>query len=94
MPQSTPQDAPQILGLYDPHAATARIQDLRRQGLSLTRIAAMLTQEGIPTRYGLPWQYRVVYLGAAGNSDGPVQSRSCRVNQPALASPSRAHRAW
>ena len=29
---------------------------------------------------------RVVYLGAAGNSDGPVRSRSRRVNRPALAS--------
>jgi hypothetical protein len=28
----------------------------------------------------------VVYLCAAGNSDGPVRSRSHRVNQPALAS--------
>ena len=28
----------------------------------------------------------VVYLGAAGNSDGPVRSRLRRVNQSALAS--------
>jgi hypothetical protein len=31
----------------------------------------------------------VVYPGAAGNSDGPVWNWSCRVNQPALASPIR-----
>jgi hypothetical protein len=52
--------SPQILGTYDPQAATRRIQALRRQGLSLTKIAAQLTVEGIPTRYGLPWQYSSV----------------------------------
>jgi len=57
-PHDTP--SPQLLGTYDPHAATARIQTLRRQGLSLTRIADMLTQEGIPTRYGKPWEHSSV----------------------------------
>jgi hypothetical protein len=55
-----PHPSPMLLGTYDPHAATARIQELRRQGWSLTRIAAQLTTEGIPTRYGLPWQYSSV----------------------------------
>ncbi len=55
---STPaQPSPQLLGTYDPQAAAARIQELRRQGFSLTRIAAQLDAEGIPTRYGLPWQH-------------------------------------
>jgi hypothetical protein len=49
-----------LLGTYDPHTAVAWIQDLRRQGWSLTRIAAQLTTEGILTRYGLPRQYRRV----------------------------------
>jgi Recombinase len=68
MPQSTPQDTPQVtpqptpqlLGTYDPRAAAARMQTLRRQGLSLTQIAAQLTAEGVPTRYGLPWQHSSV----------------------------------
>src|SRR5215831_16043337 len=33
------------------------------------------------------WIHVVVYLGAAGNSDGSVRSRSRRVNQPASVSP-------
>ncbi|HSX81969.1 MAG TPA: hypothetical protein VLQ80_25830, partial [Candidatus Saccharimonadia bacterium] len=49
--------SPQMLGTYDPQAAVARIQALRRQGYSLARIADQLTAEGIPTRYGLPWQH-------------------------------------
>ena len=32
---------------------------------------------------------KVVYLGAAGHADGPVRSRSRRVNQPASVSPIR-----
>jgi hypothetical protein len=68
MPQSTPQDTPQVtpqptpqlLGTYDPRAAAARMQTLRHQGLSLTQIAAQLTAEGVPTRYGLPWQHSPV----------------------------------
>jgi hypothetical protein len=45
---------------YDPAPALARILALRQQGLSFERIAAQLTQEGIPTRYGLPWQHSSV----------------------------------
>jgi hypothetical protein len=56
----TPQASPQILGTYDPQAAVARIQALRRQGLSFARIAAQLDAEGLPTRYGLPWQHSSV----------------------------------
>jgi hypothetical protein len=59
-PQGTPQPSPQILGLYDPQAAAARIRDLRHQGLSYTMIALQLTQEGIPTRYGKPWEHSSV----------------------------------
>jgi hypothetical protein len=59
-PQATPQPSPQILGLYDPRAAAARIRDLRQQGLSYTLIAVQLTQEGIPTRYGKPWEHSSV----------------------------------
>src|SRR5262249_13147837 len=59
-PQETPQPSPQILGLYDPHAAAVRIRDLRRQGLSYTLIALQLTREGIPTRYGKPWEHSSV----------------------------------
>jgi hypothetical protein len=59
-PQGTPQPSPQILDLYDPHAAAARIRDLRHQGLSYTMIALQLTQEGIPTRYGKPWEHSSV----------------------------------
>jgi hypothetical protein len=59
-PQETPQPTPQMLGTYDPQAAAARMQALRRQGLSLAQIAAQLTAEGIPTRYGLPWQHSSV----------------------------------
>ena len=50
------QPSPQVLGLYDPHGAAVRIQVLRRDGLSYDRIAAVLQAEGIPTRYGQPWQ--------------------------------------
>jgi hypothetical protein len=63
LPHLTPQDthpSPQILGTYDPHAAAARIHTLRRQGLSFVQIAAQLDVEGVPTRYGLPWQYSSV----------------------------------
>jgi Recombinase len=56
LPHETPQTSPQSLGLYDPRAAAVRIRDLRRQGLSYTMIALRLTQEGIPTRYGKPWE--------------------------------------
>jgi hypothetical protein len=63
-PQDTPQEAPhltpQMLGTYDPQAAAARMQTLRHQGLSLAQIAAQLTAEGVPTRYGLPWQHSSV----------------------------------
>jgi len=59
-PQGAPQGAPQILGLYDPHAAAVRIRDLRQQGLSYTLIAVQLTREGIPTRYGKPWEHSSV----------------------------------
>jgi hypothetical protein len=63
-PQDTPQEAPRptprTLGTYDPQAAAARMQTLRRQGLSLAQIAAQLTAEGVPTRYGLPWQHSSV----------------------------------
>jgi len=59
-PQATPHPSPQILETYDPHAAAARIHTLRRQGLSFVQIAAQLDAEGIPTRYGLPWQYSSV----------------------------------
>jgi DNA-binding XRE family transcriptional regulator len=45
---------------YDPSPAIARILTLRQQGLSFEAIAAQLTQEGIPTRYGLPWQHSSV----------------------------------
>ena len=44
------QPSPQLLGTYDPHAAAARIQELRRQGFPLTQIAAQLTAEGIRAR--------------------------------------------
>ena len=36
-----PQRTPQILGIYDPHAAALRIRDLRRQGLSYAMIALL-----------------------------------------------------
>jgi hypothetical protein len=45
---------------YDPAPAIARILTLRQQGLSYEAIAAQLTQEGIATRYGLPWQHSSV----------------------------------
>jgi len=54
------QPSPQFLGTYDPHAAAARIQELRRQAFTLTQIAAQLTAEGVPTRYGLPWEHSSV----------------------------------
>jgi hypothetical protein len=59
-PHSAPQPTPLLLGTYDPRAAAARMHTLRRQGLSLTQIAAQLTAEGVPTRYGLPWQHSSV----------------------------------
>ena len=59
-PQATPHPSPQILGTYDPRAAAARLHTFRRQGLSFVQIAARLEAEGIPTRYGLPWQYSSV----------------------------------
>ena len=55
LPQ-TPQPSPQVLGTYDPLAAVARMQVLRREGLSYDHIAAMLQAEGVPTRAGHPWQ--------------------------------------
>jgi hypothetical protein len=52
-----------MLGTYDPLAAVARIQALQAQGLSLAQITAQLRVEGIPTRYGRPWQKgSVAYL--------------------------------
>jgi DNA-binding XRE family transcriptional regulator len=50
----------QILGTYDPQAVAQRIAVLRQQGMSYAAIAAQLDQEGIPTRYGLPWQHSSV----------------------------------
>jgi hypothetical protein len=50
------QPSPQVLGIYDPQGAVLRIQALRHDGLSYDRIAAVLQAEGIPTRYGQPWQ--------------------------------------
>src|SRR2546425_74057 len=50
------QPSPQLLGTYDPRAAATRKQELRRQAFTLTQIAAQLTAEGVPTRYGLPWE--------------------------------------
>jgi hypothetical protein len=55
--QRPPRSGPSA---YDPAPAITRIQTLRRQGLSFEAIAAQLTQEGIPTRYGLPWQHSSV----------------------------------
>src|SRR6266446_1188037 len=57
---TTPIGADTPRGTYDPQAAVARMQALRAQGYSLARIAAQLTAEGIPTRYGLPWQHSSV----------------------------------
>jgi DNA-binding transcriptional MerR regulator len=45
---------------YDPSPAIARIVALRQQGLSYEAIAAQLDAEGLPTRYGLPWQHSSV----------------------------------
>jgi hypothetical protein len=45
---------------YDPSPAIARILTLRQQGMSFERIAAQLDADGIPTRYGLPWQHSSV----------------------------------
>jgi Recombinase len=62
-PPTAPAPSPQILGTYDREAAVARMQVLRRQGLSFATIAQQLTAEGIVTRYGLPWeQSSVRYL--------------------------------
>jgi hypothetical protein len=74
-PRATPQSSPQVLGTYDPHAAAARIQELRRQGLSFTVIADQLTVAGIPTRYGLPWQHSRVrhVLNTYGRETEPSQ---------------------
>jgi hypothetical protein len=56
---------------YDPSPAIARILTLRQQGLSFEAIAAQLTQEGIPTRYGLPWQHSSVrYLWRTYGEEG------------------------
>ncbi len=54
------QPSPQLLGTYDPRAAATRMQELRRQAFTLTQIAAQLTAEGVPTRYGLPWEHSSV----------------------------------
>jgi hypothetical protein len=73
-PHATPQPSPQILGLYDPRAGAARIRDLRQQGLSYTLIALQLTREGIPTRYGKPWEHssvRYVYETYGRHDDAP-----------------------
>jgi hypothetical protein len=53
-PQVTPQSTPQS-GAYDPAAATARMQALQTQGLTLAEIAAQLTAEGVPTKQGRGW---------------------------------------
>src|SRR6266852_4344760 len=42
LPQEPPQTSPHRLGTYDPQAAVARIQTLRRQGLSMRTIATQL----------------------------------------------------
>jgi hypothetical protein len=59
-PLDTPHPSPRILGTYDPHTAAQRIAALRAQGMSFARVADELTQEGIPTRHGLPWQHSSV----------------------------------
>ena len=67
--RSAPQAAPRMRtarpqhsgpASYDPGPAIARILALRQQGMSFERIAAQLDAEGIPTRYGLPWQHSSV----------------------------------
>ena len=72
-PQGTPQPTPHLLGTYDPQAAAARMRALRRQGLSLTQIAAQLDAESIPTRYGRPWEHSSVrhLLKTYGQADAP-----------------------
>jgi hypothetical protein len=59
-PRAMQQPSPFLLGTYDPQAAAARIRGLHSEGLSLVCIAEIRTAEGIPTRYGLPWQYSSV----------------------------------
>jgi hypothetical protein len=54
--RATAGPSPAILGVYDPAAAAARMQELRQQGLSHDSIADRLTTEGYATRYGRPWQ--------------------------------------
>jgi hypothetical protein len=49
----TPRQPPP--GAYDPAAATARMQALQAQGLTLAEIAAQLTAEGVPTKQGRGW---------------------------------------
>ena len=73
-PPAATLPSPQILGLYDPRAAAAWIRDLRQQGLSYTLIAVQLTREGIPTRYGKPWEHssvRYVYETYGRHEDTP-----------------------
>jgi hypothetical protein len=43
-----------------PEAAATRIATLRKEGLSLEKIAAQLNAEGVPTRRGLPWKKALV----------------------------------
>jgi Recombinase len=76
--QGAPQASPQILGLYDPRAAAVRIRDLRRQGLSYTLIAVQLTREGIPTRYGKPWEHSSVryVLETYGRDEGAPENEA------------------
>jgi hypothetical protein len=59
-PATARHPTPQLLGTYDLQAAVQRIVALRQQGLSYEAIAAQLDAEGIPTRYGLPWQHSSV----------------------------------
>jgi hypothetical protein len=83
-PQSPPQPSPQILGVYDPRAAAVRIRDLGQQGLSYTLIAVQLTREGIPTRYGKPWEHssvRYVLEGSVAKLLFRVVSLNCRDRQ-------------
>jgi hypothetical protein len=57
-PADTPRQPPP--GGYDPAAATARMQALQAQGLTLAQIAAQLTAEGVPTKQGRPWHKSTV----------------------------------
>src|SRR5262249_51752325 len=89
-PQGAP--SPQILGLYDRHAAAVRSRDLRQQGLSYTLIAVQLTREGIPTRYGKPWEHssvRYVYE-TYGRQDNAPESQGASMQTGSTKHLSRA----